>query len=161
MRRPVLCAMLLVLVAPAQALKTDADQPIRIRARSVEVNEKTGVAVYRGAVSLVQGTLRVDADRIEVVTHDDQLKSIRASGNPVKLQTRTEHGETINAQAIRLNYAAPARQLDLYEQAVVHRGDDVLQGAVIRYNLHTLELIAEGGDDGQVTAIMQPRPPAP
>lgn len=157
-------ALLLLLAlsaAPAPARQADATQPVNIRARSVEVNEKTGVAVYRGRVSLTQGSLRIDAERVEVLMRNDELKSIRASGQPAKAQSTTDQGQTVTAQAKRIDYDAPRRQLDLYEQAVVHREQDVLRGAVIRYNLQSLELSAEGGNDGQVTAVIQPRAPAP
>lgn len=154
--------LLLALSAtPASARQADAEQPVHIRARSVELNEKTGVAVYRGRVSLTQGSLRIEAERVEVTMRNEELKSIRASGQPAKARSTTDQGETVTAQAKRIDYDAPRRQLDLYEQAVVQREQDVMRGAVIHYNLQSLELIAEGGNDGQVTAVIQPRAPAP
>src|SRR5688500_10549659 len=54
--------LLLILTAvPAHAVKTDADQPINVRARSVDTNEKTGVTVYRGDVVFTQGSIRIQA----------------------------------------------------------------------------------------------------
>lgn len=160
--RPLAPLLLLALSAtPAPARQADAEQPVHIRARAVEVNEKTGVAIYRGRVSLTQGSLRIDAERVEVTMQNEELKSIRASGQPAKAQSTTDRGETVKVQAKRIDYDARRRQLDLHEQAVVQRERDVMRGTVIHYNLQSLELFAEGGDDGQVTAVVQPRAPAP
>ena len=154
-------ALNLIISPVAHALKSDANQPLQIRARSVEINEKTGVAVYRGAVSLRQGTLHLQADRVEVVSRNEQIQTIRASGNPVKVRTQTDKNETIDAEAKRADYFAPRRQLDLYDNAVIKRNDDVLRGAVVHYNLDSRALSAEGDDKGQVWAVIQPSVPTP
>ena len=154
-------ALNLLLAPTAHALKSDANQPIHINARSVEVNEKTGVATYRGAVTLRQGTLRLNGDYVEVVSRNDEIQTIRARGKPVKVRTQTDKNETINAEAKRVNYFAQRRQLDLYENVVVKRNDDVLRGAVVRYNLDTRAMSAEGDDAGQVWSVIQPSTAAP
>jgi len=151
-----------LLIAPtAHALKSDATQPIHINARSVEVNEKTGVAIYRGAVRLRQGTLRLDADHVEVTSRNQTIQTIRARGNPVKVHTQTDKNEAINAEAKRADYFATKRQLDLYDDVVVKRNDDVLRGAIVRYNLDTRAMSAEGNDAGQVWSVIQPAAKTP
>ena len=149
-------ALNLLLAPTAHALKSDATQPIHINARSVEINEKTGVAIYRGSVRLRQGTLRLDADHVEVTSRDQTVQTIRARGNPVKVRTRTDNDETIDAEAKRADYFAPQRQLDLYDDVVIKRNDDVLRGAIVRYNLETRAMSAEGNDAGQVWSVIQP-----
>ena len=149
-------ALTLLITPTAHALKSDANQPIHINARSVEVNEKTGVAIYRGTVKLRQGTLHIDADHVEVTSRDQEIQAIRARGNPVKLRTRTDKNETIDAEAKRTEYFAPQRQLNLYDNVVVKRNDDVLRGAVVRYNLETRAMSAEGNDNEQVWSVIQP-----
>jgi len=152
---------LFIVPLPAHALKSDADQPINIRARSVEANEKTGVTVYRGDVSMVQGSTRIQGDRIEVVMRNERVQSVQATGKPVKVRTRSDRGEELRAQALRAQYSAPKQQLDLYGDVLLERDKDVLRGATVRYNLGTEELIAEGSRDGQVSAVIQPAPAAP
>jgi len=150
------------LITPtAHALKSDANQPIHINARSVAVNEKTGVAIYRGAVTLRQGTLRLTGDYLEVVSRNDEIQTLRARGNPVKVRTQTDKNETIDAEAKRVDYFAPRRQLDLYENVVVKRNDDVLRGAVVHYNLDTRAMSAEGDATGRVWSVIQPSAAAP
>jgi lipopolysaccharide export system protein LptA len=148
---------LALLVAPAaRALKSDADQPINIHARSVAANEKTGVSTYRGNVVLTQGSLRLEADRLEVTLHEGRTDLIRAWGKPLHMVTRTDAGEEVRATAARAEYHGKARRLDLYDEVELKRGADVFTGAVVHYLLDQETFSAEGGDDGQVTATIQP-----
>jgi lipopolysaccharide export system protein LptA len=155
--RPCLLIILALVSAPsAHALKSDADQPINIRARSVAANEKTGVSTYRGNVVLIQGSLRIEADRLEVTLHDGRTDLIRAWGKPLHMYTRTDAGEEIRATAARAEYHGKARRLDLYDEVELKRDADVFTGAVVHYLLDEQTFSAEGGADGQVTATIQP-----
>lgn len=146
-----------LLGAPAaHALNSDADKPINIRARSVEANQKTGVSVYGGDVVMTQGSLRIEADRMEVTLRDGQTDLIRAWGKPARLVSRTDAGENVRADAARIEYHGKERRVDLYEQVVFRRDADVFNGAVVHYALDEQTFSAEGGDGGQVTATIQP-----
>ncbi len=140
----------------AQALESDAEQPINIRARSVEANEKTGVSVYQGNVVLTQGSLRIEADRLEVTLRERQTELIRAWGKPVRASSRTDRGEDIRARAGRIEYDAKRRQLDLYGNIELRRDGDLLTGATVHYALDQDIFTAVGGDGGQVSAVIQP-----
>ena len=52
--------------AAAWALPSDRDQPIRIQADSAELDDKQGVAVYRGDVIITQGTLKITGDTVTI-----------------------------------------------------------------------------------------------
>ncbi len=150
-----------VTASGALARKSDAEQPINIRAHSVEVNEKTGISVYTGNVIATQGSLRLDADRMEVTLRDGRTDLIRAWGQPVRLQTRTENGEDLKARAARAIYRASARRIELYGNVELKRDSDVLTGAVVRYALDDQTFSAAGDSSGQVSAVMQPAKPEP
>jgi lipopolysaccharide export system protein LptA len=81
----VLLAALLA-AAPAGAANKDREQPINVRARSVEVNEKTGVAVYRGDVVVRQGTMELRGDRVEVRSRNSKPEQIHAYGKPATVR---------------------------------------------------------------------------
>ena len=148
---------LALLAAPsAHALKSDADQPINIRARSVEANEKTGVSIYTGKVVMTQGSLQIEADRVEVTVRQRQTELIHATGKPLRLRTRTDAGENIRARAARLEYHENARRVDLYGDVELRRDADVFTGAVVHYLLDEETFTADGGDGGQVSATIQP-----
>lgn len=140
----------------AYALQGDAQQPINIRARQVEANEKTGVSTYRGNVVLAQGSLRVEADRLEVTLRDGSTDVVRAWGDPVRMQTRTDEGETLSAKAQRLTYRAGSRRIELREGVELTRGADVFTGATVVYALDDHTFRAEGNGDGRVSVVIQP-----
>lgn len=147
----------MLLCAPAaHALKSDAQQPINIRARSVAANEKTGVSVYRGDVVMTQGSLRIEADRLEVTLHNGRTDLIRAWGKPARLRSRTDAGDDIHASAARVEYRATAGQVDLYDNVAIERGADQFTAAVVHYLIEQQTFTAEGGDGNQVTATIQP-----
>lgn len=50
----------------AWALPSDREQPIRIQADSAELDDKQGVAVYRGDVVITQGTMKVTGDTVTI-----------------------------------------------------------------------------------------------
>lgn len=153
---PIAWASVLLLGSPAYALKSDADQPISIRAHNVEANERTGVSVYRGNVVLTQGSLRIEGDRLEVTLRKGEAELIRAWGKPVRLRMRTDRGEEIRAAAQRAEYHARSRKIDLYRDVELHRDGDVFTGGVVHYALDDETFVAEGGDGGQVSAVIQP-----
>jgi lipopolysaccharide export system protein LptA len=88
-RRAAAIALLLAALAaatPAGAASEDREQPINVRARSVEVSEKTGVAVYRGDVVVRQGTMELRGDRVEVRSRNNKPEQIHAYGKPATVR---------------------------------------------------------------------------
>jgi len=72
MRQPTL---LLLLLLPLQgvALDSDKDQPIEINSDSAELQEQEGISIYSGNVRMTQGSLEIDADRIELFFPEKRL----------------------------------------------------------------------------------------
>ena len=162
MKRALLLALLSVApLAPAHALRGDAQQPIQIRARSVNANEKTGVAVYSGDVRITQGSLHIQADRVEVTMRENELQKIHAVGRPVRVRSRTDQGQDLHASGLRAEYSAPDRQLDLYGEALLNRDSDTLTGTIVRYNLNSQIFSAQGNEQDQVSAVIHPAAPTP
>jgi lipopolysaccharide export system protein LptA len=146
----------------AYALTSDSDQPISVRARSVEANEKTGISIYRGNVVMSQGTLRLEADRVEVTLRDGITELVRAWGRPARIQSRSDKGEELRARALRVvYYGTETRRVDLYGEVEIKRDADVFTASVVHYALDDQTFSAEGDSDGQVSAILQPAKPEP
>ena len=158
---PVIYFLLWLAVVPiTHAARNDESEPIRINARSVEANEKTGTAVYRGNVVAEQGRLSIKADRMEIRAKNNQTELIRATGSPVKLRQQSDATtEEIQAEAKRVDYHVSTRKLDMIGEVNLRRGDDVFTGGVLHYDLETQSLSATGDDqdDGRIHAIIQPR----
>jgi lipopolysaccharide export system protein LptA len=150
----------LLFCVPAQALREDRDQPLRIDAASVTMNEKTGVAVYRGNVRIVQGSMRVEADRVEVLTRNMRIETVTATGRPVRLRALLDdRDDELRASAERLVLNARTRELDLTGNVLLRHGGDQFSAAHIHYALDDQQLTAKGTgtEDGRVYAIIQPQ----
>lgn len=150
----------LLVCSPVLALRSDREQPIHIQARSVAINEKSGVAVYRGNVTLTQGSLRIEAERIEVHTRERRTESIHATGRPavmrMRLDGREEEGE-LHGRAQRLDYHVTRRVVRLQGEVHVRQGGEEFFAETVHYHLDEERLDAEGGADGHVHAIIPPR----
>ena len=98
-----LLAILLVTFA-AHSASRDEDDPIRINARSVEADDRTGAVIYSGNVVVEQGRLSIRADRVEIKTRQSKTELVHATGKPVKLRQRAEGGSgEIQAEADRID----------------------------------------------------------
>ena len=69
-----LSMLLLGISLPTSA--SDRDQPIHIAADSAVVDDSTGEATYAGNVTISQGSLRIDAETIRVLTDQNEVMQI-------------------------------------------------------------------------------------
>lgn len=145
----------------AQASPT-RQQPIQIEADRAEITEQSGVSVYSGRVSLKQGDLEMQADRLEI-QRDGKTGDIKAvlTGKPATLRQPTETGEMVNARAERIDYNSRDKSLDLQGGAEYVRGRDRVSGQSIRYDANAKKLLASGpgSTGGRVQIIIQPEQP--
>ena len=136
----IFCTMLL-LPALLHALPSDRDQEIRIEADEAEINEADGSSIYRGNVTLDQGTMRISADRIEIFTADSEIVEIVASTD--KASTALAHyqqqpesdEEIVYADAREISYNARQERLNLIGEANVRQTEDELSGELITYDV--------------------------
>jgi lipopolysaccharide export system protein LptA len=154
-----------LLAAPAaHAIKSAADEPIRINARSIESNQKTGVAVYRGNVLIEQGQLSIKADRVEIRMRNNRTDVIHATGKPAILhQLPDAASEEIRAEANQIDYHVSGRKIDMAGEVTLHHGEDLFTGGVLHYDLDARSLSATGGgeSDDRVHAVIQPQKESP
>jgi len=145
--------------APAQALEQDRDQPLQINAATVNINEKTGVAVYHGHVVLIQGSMRLDADRLEVLTRGMHFETATATGHPVRMRALLDNRkDELKASAERIVLHTGTRTLDLSGNVLLRQGGDQFSAQEIHYALDEQRMTAAGSgdEDGRVYAILQP-----
>lgn len=149
--------------AMAHAAGPDTNEPIRIDARSVEANDKTGTVVYSGNVRVEQGRLSIQADRVEIMTRQGRTELVRATGKPAKLRQRADdEEEEVRAEADRVDYRVALGKIDMKGRVSLQRGEDLFTADVLHYDLNAKSLNAAGDDkgDGRVHAVIQPKQPA-
>lgn len=157
--RALLLLSLCLISGPSLALRSDRDQPIRVSSDTVDVNQKQGVSKYKGNVILIQGTLRIEADEVQVYFKKNEVERVFASGRPVKFRQRLDGQEQeIEASAHRVKFYALKNRVDLFDDVVFQQGQDTFKSPVVRYDLNSTQLTAEGGNNPQrVHSVVQPR----
>lgn len=115
------------------------DEPIEITADQLEIVQPNQVAVFRGNVEAIQGNVRLKSNSMTVYYRSaDQRKSnmgavakIEVIGN-VLLATPQE-----SAQGARGVYHVDSKQIQLIGNVVLRRGQNILKGDRLDYDLRT------------------------
>ncbi|MFN7550896.1 MAG: lipopolysaccharide transport periplasmic protein LptA [Pseudomonadota bacterium] len=160
---PVLAMALLVAAVPAAALKSDREQPMEIDADGMVSNVDAGDAVLSGNVRIVQGTLRVRAERAEISRNDaGEVSRAVLTGAPATLAEDLDDGGRLDARAATIDYDMGGKLVVLTGDAVVAQPQGELRGERITYNLETGRLDAGGPEGGnRVFLRMNPQPKQP
>ncbi|MGU3843005.1 lipopolysaccharide transport periplasmic protein LptA, partial [Vibrio diabolicus] len=141
-----LSLLALVLAAPqALALKSDTQQPVYINSDTQQVDMKSNQVIFKGDVSLKQGSINIDADRI-VVTRDpktEAIKQIQAFGKPAKFSQLMDDGKTLSGQAVELDYRISTDELTMKGQAQLAQDNNTIKGSSIRYQIVKQKIVAD------------------
>ncbi len=120
-----LAMFMLAVPVAALALESDKDQPADIQSRTVDADERTEVALYRGQVRYVQGTRRIDADRMDVAMKDGEVQQAKAWGQPVRLRLRPDNSQNdTHAAGLRLEYRRADDRLELFDAVTLNHLPD-------------------------------------
>ena len=156
----IICLSLLY-TGNAFALSTDVEKPVSIEANQVVFNKNAGTAVYSGRVEIVQGTLRITAERIEINAPKNEIQTIKATGKPVMFKQTMDSGKNAQGQASLMMYYVTQKRLQLSGNASLKQDQDTFASNNIEYLTSTGELKAgggktAGGKTGRVKAIFYP-----
>lgn len=156
---PANLALLIALLAPvAEALPSDREQPVQVAANSARFNEKTGVAVYTGAVVIKQGTLEIRADEITITTDErGAVLTTVARGNPARYQQQTDPAKgPVSAEAARIDFDARNEVITLTGKARLRQDGASFQGNTITYNAQRQQVDAQGQGQERVMLVLPP-----
>jgi len=84
MTHKILFAIAILFSSTLLALPTDKDQPLEINSESAELREQEGYAIYTNDVRMVQGSLQIDADRVEIFFPDKKVTKALIYGDGEK-----------------------------------------------------------------------------
>ena len=141
-------------IAQARRPNHDPTLPIEITADSLEVKQNESLAVFRGNVDAIQGTIRLRANEILVRYGSDQvgtsnISRLDATGH-VRFSTaeETANGDT--------GFYDVAQQFVVLTGTVIlTRGENVVRGERLTLNLATGESKVEGSTT-RVKGLFQP-----
>ena len=142
----------------ANALPSDAQQPIRLLADKATYSERTGVTSYSGNVTITQGTLKLAADNITVNLSDGRsIQSAIATGRPATMQqVVTKEKGLAKGQANKIDYNAQNGIVTLTGNAKLTQNGASFAGNVIRYSLKAGDVEATAGGSQRVELIFPP-----
>ncbi|WP_455211448.1 lipopolysaccharide transport periplasmic protein LptA [Kaarinaea lacus] len=154
--------MLLLALLPAvntpMALGAEND-PITIEADHATLSEKQGLSTYSGNVVLIQGDIKINADKVIVHHEQGKLTHVTATGTPVKYH---QQGETealdIHGEANTMEYFAIEERLLLLDSAKLTQGGNAFSGNRIEYDTQrevVTAAVAESGEE-RVQVTIQP-----
>jgi lipopolysaccharide export system protein LptA len=170
-RALIVLAATLALAAPAGADNADRGKPITFAGDTGDANLQARGGALSGNVIITQGTLSIRADRIVFKQNADNSLAATAFGNPVAIrQKRDGVDEYYEGYAQRVEYDGAKDLVELFDRALLKRGQDEIRSNYISYNAGTEVFKAEGregsvpdagGPGARVRGTFQPRSDAP
>src|SRR3989338_8538663 len=120
----------------AWALPSDPEQPIRIQADSAELDDKQGVAVYRGDVVITQGTLKITGDTVTITQDKNgEIEVFTSVGKPSYYEQKpSANKQIVKAYGLTIHYFAANERIVLIDQAKVIQEGNTFEGEKIVYD---------------------------
>jgi lipopolysaccharide export system protein LptA len=141
----------------AWSLSKDVEQPVNIEADTVMFNNEKGVADYQGHVIILQGSLEIRANKVNIQAPNHEIISIVATGKPVKMQQTMDDGQIVKGQGNTITYQVKGKKIVLTGNAKLEQGKDMISNNNITYLPGSGELTAGGKkNSGRVKAIFHP-----
>ncbi len=142
------------------ALESDAEQPIVIDSDTATYDDATQLSTYTGNVISVQGSIRVNSDKLVVHFKDGEAEKLVFTGKMAKFkQTPSEGAEDITGEAFTGEFYPKRNLLVLINNATVWQGSGAYSSDYIEYDIKT-SLVKAGekaSDSKRVHVIIKPK----
>jgi lipopolysaccharide export system protein LptA len=134
------------------ALADDATQPIKVKAQTVLIDEKQGLSVYTGKASVVQGSLILSAEKIQLFSNQTEVTKVIAKGDKKQRahyqQSQPSQSRFIEATADNITYLIQKELVHLRGHAHLVQGFDSFSGGTLDYDIKNDKVIANKSKDG-------------
>lgn len=137
----------------AYALPSDSAQPINIQADSAEMDDKRGVAIYRGDVVITQGTLKITGDTVTITLNNQgEIDLFTSEGKPAYYeQLPAADKKIVQAYGLTIQYFAKNEKIIIMDQAKVIQQSNTFRGEKIIYDTQRQIVTAGRGKQGTIT----------
>ncbi|MHC8322281.1 lipopolysaccharide transport periplasmic protein LptA [Pseudomonas sp. GB2N2] len=155
----------------AWALPNDQQQPIRIQADDAQLDDKNGIATYKGDVIITQGSMKVTGNTVTMTrTPAGDIDVVTSVGNLAYFEQLQTAGDTkpVQGWGVTIQYHASQDRVVLIDRAkVVDKDGNVTQGEKIVYDTNK-KLATAGRATGtkvtesrpRIDMVIQPKPKA-
>lgn len=149
-------ASVAVIHQSAFALDSDKDQPVSINADNVDYNFATGARTYEGNVVLIQGSLKVESNKLVATFDGDKFDKAVATGTADKrarFQQRPE-GKDDDVVGIgdTLIYNESEQKMEIIDNAELMQANQKATGRKIVYDITKEKMNVTGGGVEHATA---------
>ncbi len=155
-----LAFILTVFSSFAVALESDPDQPITIDSNTATYDDVTATSTYTGNVISVQGSIRVNSDKLVVYFVNGDADKLVFTGNKAKFkQTPNPGAEDITGEALTGEYYPKKNLLVLIKEATVWQGSATYSSDLIEYDSkHSIVKAGEKSSDAKrVRVLIKPK----
>ncbi len=153
-------ALLALYSAGVYALESDGDQPIIIDSDTATYDDVKAISTYTGNVISIQGSIKVNSDKLVVYFIDGEADKMVFTGNLAKFkQTPHEGDQDITGEALTGEYYPKKNLLILIDKATVWQGSGAYSSDFIEYDLKT-SLVKAGEKEStskRVHVVLQPK----
>ncbi|MCU1751717.1 lipopolysaccharide transport periplasmic protein LptA [Pseudomonas sp. 6D_7.1_Bac1] len=142
----------------AWALPNDSEQPIRIQANDAQLDDKQGIATYKGDVIITQGSMKITGNTVTITrTKDGAIDVVTSVGNLAYFEQLQKVGDPqpVKGYGVTIQYHAAQNRIILIDKAKVINDGNTTEGEKIVYD--TVKQIAQAGR-ANGSAITAPRP---
>lgn len=144
----------------AYALESDPDQPITIDSNTATYDDVTATSTYTGNVISVQGSIKVNSDKLVVHFVDGDAEKLVFTGDKAKFkQTPNPGAEDITSEAFIGEYYPKKNLLILKDNATVWQGSATYKSNLIEYD--SKRSIVKAGetasDAKRVNVVIKPK----
>lgn len=155
---------MLILSVKVGALTSDGEQPLHIQADAAVMDDAKGSSVYRGNVTIEQGTLQIKADEVEIITSDSEVIQIIASADADSKnlahfeQLPDDSKDRIYADARKITYLVQEERLHLSGKATLRQTKDILTGELVYYDISQgIMSLKSDGQQGRIDVTINPK----
>ncbi|WP_233266415.1 lipopolysaccharide transport periplasmic protein LptA [Cobetia sp. L2A1] len=133
----------------ALALDSDANQRIDIAADSLSLDDKAGTAVYTGSVEMRQGSMKLDASRVDISrAKSGEISLVKATGKRAYMEQQPNPNEKlVKGWADTILYHALERRVELVGNARLEKDADTFEGGYVEYFLDKRQVNANNSSD--------------
>ncbi len=151
-------AVLILLVPTASAEKFDVEQEIKISSSRQAADLKNKIFSYIDNVIISQGTLKIHAELVQVITQEkNENKIYIAKGSPATFEQTLQDGSPINLQANEIRYEPGMNTVVISGNALLRQEGSEVSGSKITYNFETEYVNAESLENAKVETVLQPK----
>ena len=137
-----------------QPLQSDKKQPVVFEGDQLSGIKRLGTMELHKNVKVSQGDFKLEAENAKVFfdTQNDEVEKVIAKGTVKMSKVDPQTGELIRAYSQIAEFNAINQTVELIDKAKLIRGEDVIRGQIIVYDLKTGQLKAS-----KVKGVVKPQ----